>query len=147
MLIVIVVIGIMAAMLADRMQWHRAHIDLALTTQAREESWGQSVLRMRQWRTYDQAQITLSSTWVETIYSGWILSWGSMTTTFAKPVEVAVTTLTGQSVWSLSRSMLSYGISCEGPGSGSLIRLSQGTMRACYMVDTTTCVLHRRVCN
>ncbi len=142
-IIVIIIIGIMMLMIPFRMQSLENHTQLSLVSQQWEDMRNRTLLRMRQWRIYDNATIVLKETWVSVLYT-WGVKWQELWTgiieqeVFSKAITITTSTPT---IWN----MQSYDIACNWPVNE--IKLTLWTMQVCYIIDTTSCTMKRLTCS
>ena len=130
--IVVIIIGIIITMIPLRMQSLRAHTDLSLVMQQREDLRQRSVTNMRQWPKYASATISVNTWIISVAYSWW------NTDTLPLPEW---TTILGQN---LSRKITSYGVACSGPEKP--FRISVWKFYACYHVNLNACALVSDMC-
>lgn len=134
MLIVIVIIGVMLAMIPFRMQALRNHTQLSLVSQQREDTRNRTLLRMRQWRVYDTATLTLNGQGITIIYS-WGVKWDSIEQeNFPESVILNPAS-------NLQWVMKSYDIPCS--SSVTWVQLSLAGMNVCYRIDKASCTMKR----
>lgn len=141
-IIIIIVMWIMMLMIPFRMQSLENHTQLSLVSQQREDIRNRTLLRMRQWRIYDTAIITLQSEWVVVVYSWWVKGQELWTGSIEQEKFAQLVTITSanSTVWN----MQSYDIACNWPTNE--IKLSLWTMQVCYIIDNSSCTMKRLVC-
>ena len=133
-LIVVIIIGIMLTMIPFRMQSLRNHTQLSLISQQREDIRNRTLLRMRQWRVYDTATVTLTTQWVTIVYSGGVKWDNTEQEIFPEPVTL-------QPAASMQWTMKSYDIACSSSATG--VQLSLAGMNVCYTIDQASCTMKR----
>ncbi len=140
LMIVIVIIGIMLAMIPFRMQSLRNHTQLSLISQQREDIRNRTLLLMRQWRAYDTAQITLTTTWVIVVYSGGMKWAYTEQEIFPEPIIIAPNTW---NQWNLK----SYDVSCTSTNpKNTAVEMTLVWMHVCYQLDEASCTMKRLPC-